>query len=368
MIKSLLTTFYLLLIISSKAGSGFVGDCAGLVSIKPDFNTQGLNLSMGTCASSNSFNGYNFGITSTSLKINQVLLRTSETSPHTVTAAYLYYKVYKTSLGSSSSIFKTINLTAVTNNFNGVTGQKEWSRPIGFADEDLINAMVESSTMYTIEMYFSADVNGTSGVTTMLLQNGGGNFSTQFKSANILSINSLQGFATRVQGSQVLVNWVMAIETNLESLELEKSENGVNWIRAAAYNSLAPSGSTNFSYLDTDPYATLTLYRLKSKTTTGIISYSRVVRAALGFVENSLQIYPNPCVGKINVLLNGIKKGDYSAFLYDVTGRRIFLENFYHDGFNQQREIIFPATVQKGHYLLLLQSKNEFYKQQVVKE
>jgi Secretion system C-terminal sorting domain/Bacterial Ig domain len=135
----------------------------------------------------------------------------------------------------------------------------------------------------------------------------------------------LISFGGRLEGSQVNLNWVTESEVNTKHFEIERSENGNNFIKIGT---VTAKGSTNtIAYYNLIDFTALDVnyYRLKIVNNDGSFEYSKIVVIRLG---NNLQaitkVSPNPFVSKLDVALTLAHNTNVEIRIMDVSGKVVF--------------------------------------------
>ena len=102
----------------------------------------------------------------------------------------------------------------------------------------------------------------------------------------------LTNFNAALQNNKVLVNWIMADETNELNYTVEKSIDGKNF---KVVSNVSPSGISKYAITDADFTGKTTVYyRLKVTGTDGKINYSNIVVVNVNIKHTTVSVYPNP--------------------------------------------------------------------------
>jgi uncharacterized delta-60 repeat protein len=117
------------------------------------------------------------------------------------------------------------------------------------------------------------------------------------------------------------LNWQSANEKNVQSFEIQRSTDGIHFIKIG---SVAAAGNSNYvrnySFEDQQPVA-LNFYRLRIINTDNSVEYSKLV--IMKFENNtSLQAFPNPVRNSLNLQITQ-PKGTIGLQLFDISGRLI---------------------------------------------
>ena len=118
---------------------------------------------------------------------------------------------------------------------------------------------------------------------------------------------SLTGFSATNGAAGNQLNWTTENELNNTSFSVERSiDDGKTFF---VLDSLSSNGSGLYSFVDKRPMDGTDLYRLKIKDMNGVITYSNIVAIDNGSTiaaqeSNTLNVYPNPSNGYINLAIN----------------------------------------------------------------
>jgi uncharacterized repeat protein (TIGR01451 family) len=103
------------------------------------------------------------------------------------------------------------------------------------------------------------------------------------------------GIAAKKKGTGIDVSWRTAEEIDVDRFEVERSSNGGIWESLAAIDPRGTGNSVNdYSYFDGAPVKGQNTYRIREVSTTGKISFSRIVMVNTDEWTDKLLVYPNP--------------------------------------------------------------------------
>jgi len=144
---------------------------------------------------------------------------------------------------------------------------------------------------------------------------GDNRFSIVLRQEPGLAVHLLNFTANKsISGSQI--SWVTDNEQNYTKFAVERSTDGGTTFNLIG--GLSSSAVGNYSMLDKNPVTGSDTYRLKIEDLNGAISYSGPVTLIYGNSGNSagnIDIYPNPAVGVINLVVNQNTTGFYASGL-----------------------------------------------------
>ncbi|SFC06407.1 GEVED domain-containing protein [Spirosoma endophyticum] len=125
-----------------------------------------------------------------------------------------------------------------------------------------------------------------------------------------------------VEGSGNELSWVTSWEKNNDHFDLQSSSTAKSF---ESIGRITGKGTTNalqtYTFVDAQPLAELTYYRLKQVDLDGSISYSPIIGVRRGAVENSLVAYPNPTSDKLRLTLPNQVITEMN--LYTLTGEQV---------------------------------------------
>jgi choice-of-anchor A domain-containing protein len=116
--------------------------------------------------------------------------------------------------------------------------------------------------------------------------------------------------------NSVALKWTIADAENFSHFEVERSNNGRAFTKAAVVDFTGEK--IHYQFVDGNPYSNMSYYRLKMVDLDGTFAYSHVesVRTAVSG-EGKVYGYPNPFFEKISI----VSTAKQAATVYDATGR-----------------------------------------------
>jgi hypothetical protein len=173
--------------------------------------------------------------------------------------------------------------------------------------------------------------------------------------ATVLPI-SLESFTASPQGNNVILNWIITEEINVEKYEIEHSSNAINFVCIG--NKVVANNSRNYFMLHNNPVIGLNYYRLKTTDKDGKFYYSIIRKVN---VDNpiSITLYPNPTADYVNILFaNNLVNKPATILLIAMDGKVVSKKYFKSLG---QIEIINTAALANGKYLLEVLTSNAVF-------
>jgi hypothetical protein len=159
--------------------------------------------------------------------------------------------------------------------------------------------------------------------------------------------------------SDVIVQWVTASETNTARYEIELAKGNEEYRQSnfVKIGEVLSNGNSNtqqqFAFTDAENYKSgVRYYRLKIVDKDGRFSYS-TVRSVVFNNEIKWQVYPNPSIGKFNLVYQAGEGETITVQVHDVNGKSVQQVNTVATGFVQKIELDMSGSqFAKGLYLL----------------
>lgn len=128
------------------------------------------------------------------------------------------------------------------------------------------------------------------------------------------------------------LEWSTATELHSAYFELQHSIDGSEFQNIAELQAAGNSSTQlNYTHLDQNPVNGVNYYRLKQFDQDGTFAYSSIVVATNRFDEFNVQDPVQTANGTLDVEVHAANPGALSFELYDLTGRRILLQNANYD-------------------------------------
>jgi endonuclease I len=168
-------------------------------------------------------------------------------------------------------------------------------------------------------------------------------------------------FTGKLDGGNILLNWEVATEINLDRYEVERSFNGTEYTRIGsvkAQNSSAYRFNDNIQSLS----GRRVYYRLKKVDKDGKFSYSAIFSMHIP-LNTKFSISPNPASTVIKLHLNDNTDREATVIITDMAGRTV-----YNKRANAQHGVIeIPAAgLNNGNYTVKLFINGQQYTQRVL--
>ena len=156
-----------------------------------------------------------------------------------------------------------------------------------------------------------------------------------------------------MQQTGVLINWQVENEGNTKLYEVEKSIDGVNFIKIGTINA-NNTGTASYNWVDLVPNEGNNYYRIRLVTQSGSVAYSQVALVKTGSqVTPGIAVYPNPIVdGVIGLQMNNLPKGKYKIRVINSIGEIMLNKTIEHLGASSTEPLSLAKNIPRGGYKL----------------
>ena len=185
-------------------------------------------------------------------------------------------------------------------------------------------------------------------------------FTIVYEQAVVLpvTITSLAAVRSVSKNNEVLVNWNVEEEMNIQHYSVEYSEDGSNFSNIATVIPNANNnGSGKYHQLYDKAPSIDHFYRIRANSVGGQVQYSAIVKVA-GSKASSLgniSVYPNPVVNKkMNVQFVQQPKGSYQVALFSNSGILLYKNMVMVQGNHLLKTMPLPTTTPAGNYQLIV--------------
>jgi len=164
----------------------------------------------------------------------------------------------------------------------------------------------------------------------------------------------------KTKNTGIQVDWIAKTETDMDRYELERSADGLNFIKLNTTTAIGNSRTAvTYSWFDSSPQQGNNYYRVKAFDKAGMFKYSAIVKISPSKLAPGISIYPNPVEGnKFNISLNNMAKGTYQLSLINNLGQTVMSKQIVHEGGTVVKEIDWNYALGQGVYYLLLKGDN----------
>ena len=217
--------------------------------------------------------------------------------------------------------------------------------------------------------YPSTTVGVTSGTSTITATN-----ITKFSPHVIVPILTplpieLLYFSARKNNAQVDINWETITETNNEFFNVERSSDNVRFESIGMVLAKKTAGNKIYNFVDKNPLAGTSYYRLKQTDIDKKTAYSKPVSVNFGGKNtNTLDIFPNPTTqDNIGMVLYGEKEESYQVSISNMEGKVILSENIKTDSSGKYKATLaMQGSLAQGVYVMKAISENNVFVKKII--
>lgn len=141
------------------------------------------------------------------------------------------------------------------------------------------------------------------------------------QSANTLPLSSLKSFSLSKQANSNELRWEMTEVKLISSFNLECSTDGKEFKNLGG--SIPATANLRYSYVDFNPSATITYYRLKGVDLNGEVWYSKILVARNELSKADFSIYPVP-LNNSTLVFDWEKDETVTISVNDLSGKIVF--------------------------------------------
>jgi PKD repeat protein len=268
---------------------------------------------------------------------------------------FWYYKLSRIS-GANSSVGITMNYDFLADNIisYGNLLMTEWGYSAPYIWKDM------SAVSYT--------ANSSPNLAT-LTKSSWNNFNTENFSLATFSSPlpvELLSFEAICNGSQIILKWSTASEANSGSFEVERSEDGINFLSISTIQASGNSSSVLFySSMDIKPINGKAYYRLKEFDNDGKVAISEIIMISCS-ASGSLSLFPNPANEVLTIKLTMENSAHAQLKIYDKMGQLVMSrQNMFLPGQNVIEWNL--KELASGVYTFVIESENEKWTEKLVK-
>lgn len=134
-----------------------------------------------------------------------------------------------------------------------------------------------------------------------------------------------------LKGQGNLLSWSTAWERDNDRFEIQSSRDAKSFESIGRLTGKGTTAATQtYTFVDAQPLADLTYYRLKQVDTDGQLSYSKIIsiRGGLDQMEEQLLIYPNPASDLLRIQA-GKQQSVTDVAIYTASGRRVLYQKVF---------------------------------------
>jgi hypothetical protein len=158
----------------------------------------------------------------------------------------------------------------------------------------------------------------------------------------------LLSFDAFKKGNTAKLEWKTDNEINTSHFDIERSIDGVRFIKIGTVAALNTSGINHYDFIDAQPSKGVNLYRLRQVDKNSREEFSGTAKVLFSGSLNFI-VYPNPATDKLKLQLSD--NGKWISSIYDAAGRLVKQQS-YNSGSTLLEISI--TTLAKGNYVIVL--------------
>jgi glucose/arabinose dehydrogenase len=165
----------------------------------------------------------------------------------------------------------------------------------------------------------------------------------------------LRNFSVTQQGGENLVKWTTDRAPQIESFEVERSTDGINFFTRDRQQAMNTGGTKNYNFNDNNFTAGVNYYRLRMNEVGDVVRYSLVVKTSTDIKGEGLVISPNPTTGNFSMRYSAPDNGPVIIRISDISGRQV---STVHESVNKGQNIIYLQNMpfwKPGMYIVSVQ-------------
>jgi hypothetical protein len=185
---------------------------------------------------------------------------------------------------------------------------------------------------------------------------------------SVLAISPVTSFAGTSNGNSVRLEWSIASESKLQSVTLEKSDNGSDYLPVNEYwlNIDSIKDASDFQYTDNSVQA-IVYYRLKMTSDDGTFEYSNILNFRTGLSEiNKFKVYPTLISSSATISFSADVASRALLQLVDYSGRVVYHQTMQLSGGNNDFSVSSFGNLPAGNYVAVLRTSDKIYNQKVI--
>jgi Metallo-peptidase family M12B Reprolysin-like len=169
---------------------------------------------------------------------------------------------------------------------------------------------------------------------------------------------SITSITASKKNASISVDWSVLNEINVKKYEVEKSADGISYVKIGE---VAATKASNYILVDVLPFSGNNYYRIKSVDNDGSEQFSKSVVVKFGTDNNqNIVVVNNPIVnGKVQLLVENTAKGVYYITLYNQLGQQVAKKEIAHAG-NSTTYTFSTNGFAKGVYQVLFTNASDF--------
>ena len=138
-----------------------------------------------------------------------------------------------------------------------------------------------------------------------------------------LAIQVLDFDIDETRDNNVILNWRASVDEDGATFEIERSTNQLTWEKIGVIDNNKDVHTSDYSFLDQQPFAGKSYYRLKLVESSGSFKYSQAKWVEIDQMRSHLKIYPNPAKNSVRISLTSTEGQLASLHVKSFAGQAI---------------------------------------------
>ena len=180
----------------------------------------------------------------------------------------------------------------------------------------------------------------------------------------------ITNFEARAENNnQVLVNWQVSTQRNVNDFIIERSTDGISWEQLGSVPAYANTDSAaSFSITDNYPFTGISYYRVEQVDIDNTVFYTTIKAVDILVTADANLKMNNPFSSFVAITLHVSVSNSARADLFDITGKLIRRQMFYATPGSNNIQLDDLANFPKGIYILHVVSGNNEFVNKLVKQ
>ncbi|PWT95152.1 MAG: hypothetical protein C5B52_18385 [Bacteroidetes bacterium] len=157
--------------------------------------------------------------------------------------------------------------------------------------------------------------------------------------------------------NSVKLDWSTDSGDNTGYFQVERSEDGINFNSIGKVTASGNTTGDNYDFVDKQTLTGVSYYRLAISDPNGETTYSEIRKVLImANSKSGVTINPNPTYNDATLTINSQELGDFTATLFDMSGRQVQIYRFRKDQVYLTQNI--PMyNVPRGDYVMVVRGK-----------
>ncbi|TKB96374.1 T9SS type A sorting domain-containing protein [Pedobacter cryophilus] len=169
---------------------------------------------------------------------------------------------------------------------------------------------------------------------------------------------SLTSFSADYYGEKSRIQWTTITENNNSHFEIQKSNNGIDFIKLTDLPAKANSEEKHlYVAYDNSPSLGVNYYKLLQFDLNGKFQDFGVKAVNIAIRNNDgFTVYPNPSNGEFNLIIPSLADKNFNVTITDLSGKKILSDKIKYSTDNTNYNFRYSEKLNKGSYILTINS------------